>query len=145
MGLDAQRCISCHVVDEQRHFSIAVTYVHCSCLRPTTAILQWGSTPHLTPLPFYRLHYLFLLYHFHSACLSLSSLFPISFCWVSNASGCICLSPFLSQTVDWYGDTRLRVFLAQPQMGPWQHVRDQNVLYLSCQARSPPPKWIYSS
>lgn len=42
--------------------------------------------------------------------------------------------PSLSQTVDWYGNTRLRVFLALPQMGPWQHVRDQNVLYLSCQA-----------
>lgn len=44
------------------------------------------------------------------------------------------LCPSVSQTVDWYGDTRLRVFLALPQMGPWQHVRDQNVLYLSCQA-----------
>lgn len=38
------------------------------------------------------------------------------------------------QTLDWYGSTRLRVFLALPQMGPWQRVRDQNVLYLSCQA-----------
>lgn len=45
-------------------------------------------------------------------------------------------SPSLSQTVDWYGDTRLCVFLALPQMGPWQHVRDQNVLYLSCQVIS---------
>lgn len=94
------------------------------------------------------LPYLFLLYYFHSSSLIfpfLVSVFPpLSFC--SNASGCICLcvchlsfslclsSPSLSQTVDWYGDTRLRVFLALPQMGPWQHVRDQNVLYLSCQA-----------
>lgn len=86
------------------------------------------------------LPYLFLLYYFaHPLFLSLVS--------VSNASGFICLcvchltfSPFfppfpsLSQTVDWYGNTRLCVFLALPQMGPWQHVRDQNVLYLSCQA-----------
>lgn len=48
-------------------------------------------------------------------------------------------SPPFSQTADWYGDTRLRVFLALPQMGgPWQHVRDQNVLYLSCRG----PEWI---
>lgn len=32
------------------------------------------------------------------------------------------------------------VFLVQPQMGPWRHVRDQNVLYLSCQAFFPGTK-----
>lgn len=53
---------------------------------------------------------------------------------VSVTSLSLSFRPSVSQTVDWYGNTRLRVFIALPQMGPWQHVRDQNVLYLSCQA-----------
>lgn len=35
------------------------------------------------------------------------------------------------------------VFLALPQMGLWQHVRDQNVLYLSCQAILHDQNWTH--
>lgn len=69
---------------------------------------------------------------------------PVS---ITNASSCICrpsVSLLLSSAPiaslplpdSWlvWGDTRLHVFLALAQMGPWEHVRDQNVLYLSCQA-----------
>lgn len=80
---------ACHVVDEQRRFSTTgASRVHCSCVFPTIAILQWGYPSPLSP------HYLFLLYYSHSSSLSLSTLFqsfPVSVCWVSRASGCICL------------------------------------------------------
>lgn len=91
------------------------------------------------------LPYLFLLYYFHSSSIFVSVVSSFSLlclkCFKLYLSMCLSplflSSPFLpslSQTVDWYGDTRLCVFLALPQMGPWQHVTDQNVLYLSCQA-----------
>lgn len=113
------RCNSCRSCLFSRNISITVSSEAPSPLR-------------------YVLPYLYRLYYLHSSSVYL---FLVS---VSNASGCICLCvchppfsflpPSPSQTVDWYGDTRLHVFLALPQMGPWQHVRDQNVLYLSCQA-----------
>lgn len=138
---------ACHVLGRLRRFStIGITHVlytaHVSFLRQ-----QYHSEGSPLPSPrCYVLPYLCLLYYFHSSSLSLSSLFQ-SFPSPSAESQMLqvvsvyvsvtslsSLPPSLSQTVDWYGDTRLRVFLVLPQMGPWQHVRDQNVLYLSCQA-----------
>lgn len=132
-------CLSSTVLDKPRRVStIGVTHVHCSCLFPAIAILQWAGL-HPPSSVVCSLIYFFSITFTHPLYLSLSSLSLLTLkCFRLCLS--MCLSPrflsypSLSQTVDWYGDTRLGVFLALPQMGPWQHVRDQNVLYLSCQA-----------
>ena len=132
-----------HVLDELRRFiAVSVIQAHYSYLFPTIEILHEQAC--IDPPP------LLLCGPLSISSVTFLSLVSVSTSFSPHCLKCfkmylsLCLSPlFLSlspsspslyQAVDWYGDTRLCVFLALPQMGSWQHVRDQNVLYLSCQA-----------
>lgn len=144
MGWNPKRCIpgatitlfACRVLDELRWFgTTGVTHVARVSFPVISASQSAVKRPPLSVTC--SLICIVSITFTHPLCLSLPC-FSLK-CFRLYLS--MCLSPSLSfllpspsQTVDWYGDTRLHVFLALPQMGPWQHVRDQNVLYLSCQA-----------